>query len=164
MMKKAAIFAAAIALVLSLAACGNRDGKNDGSNSNTGGTNNNSTLGTAGNNGSTGSGGVTNNGGGTAGDSGLGTGSNSGTGTTDNTRMGGNATRSAGSNTANNAGRSIGGDVRGAVDDMGHAVDDLLDIGNNSRAAGMTSFERMLENARVHDVDGVLTDGENTRW
>ena len=25
-----------------------------------------------------------------------------------------------------------------------------------------TSFQQMLENARVHDSDGILTDGENS--
>lgn len=27
-----------------------------------------------------------------------------------------------------------------------------------------TSFEKMLENAKVHDRDGRLLDGENARW
>ena len=27
-----------------------------------------------------------------------------------------------------------------------------------------TSFEKMLENAKVHDRDGNLLDGENARW
>ena len=46
---------------------------------------------------------------------------------------------------------------------MGRAVDDLLD-GGTTRSANMSSFEQMLDNARVHDTDGVLTDGENSRW
>ena len=42
-------------------------------------------------------------------------------------------------------------------------MDDVLD-GGAARGANMTSFQRMLDNARVHDTDGVLTDGENSRW
>ena len=105
-MKKAAIFAAAAALVLTLAACGTRDDKNNsGANSNAGGA---------------------------------------GSGMT-------------------NGGCSMGNAARDAVDGVERAVDDVLD-GGAARGANMTSFQRMLDNARVHDTDGVLTDGENSRW
>ena len=141
-MKRAAILAAAIALVLSLAACGNKDNKNNGTNGN--GTTNNETNGGGTNNNSAGSGSMNN---------GTGTGNNS---------TGNNA--AGNDNTGSGIGRSIGNGVRNAVDDMGRAVDDLMDGGRDSRAANMSSFQRMLENARVHDTDGILTDGENSRW
>lgn len=35
--------------------------------------------------------------------------------------------------------------------------------GSENRSTNSTSFQQMLENARVHDTDGVLTDGENAR-
>ena len=73
------------------------------------------------------------------------------------------------------------GDVGNAVGDVGDAVDDLLGGNNanhnntannstnssntnNSKTVNPTSFQRMLDNARVHDQDGILTDGENSRW
>ena len=98
MKKKLAIFLTAAAMVLSLAACGNQDNKNNGAANN--GTTNNGTT----NNGTTNNG-TTNNG-------------TNNHGTTNN-----------GTNTANT-----------------------------------TSFQQMLDNARVHDRDGVLTDGENSTW
>ena len=51
-----------------------------------------------------------------------------------------------------------------AVGDAVDGVQDALDgnNANNSRTntANTTSFQQMLDNARVHDRDGVLTDGE----
>ena len=157
-MKKAVIFFAAAVLVLALAACGNRDnkngndntgvttngGQNSGSGTNSGsgangsaGTNSGSgfngnagaNMGTAGNNGSAGSGGVSN-----RGNSGL---------------NGNNSTDGSGDN-------SLANDARRAMDDVGGAVDDLLGTGENG-TAGRTSFQRMLDNAKVHDADGILT-------
>ena len=64
-------------------------------------------------------------------------------------------------------GRSrVGGDLRRAADSVGDAVTDLVDDGRNAlaRSTSATTFQRMLDNARVHDTDGVLTDGENSRW
>lgn len=88
--------------------------------------------------------------------SGMGTGTNSGT------------SSSTGTGTSSGAeSRSrVGSDLRRAADGVGDAVTDLVDDGRNalSRAASATTFERMLDNARVHDTDGVLTDGENSRW
>lgn len=158
-MKKAAILAAVMALVLSLAACGNKDNKTNGAGSNNNGTiGNNSTTGnngTAGNNGVTGNNGTVGNNGitgnnGTVGSNGI-TGNNSATG--NNSTVG---------NDLGNAGRSIVNGARSAADDMGRAVEDMFD--GNTRAASMSSFEQMLDNARVHDTDGILTDGENSRW
>ena len=80
----------------------------------------------------------------------------------------------------------IGG-VEDAVDDVGDAVGDLIGGNNGSSNGGMngggandapvgnnatgnatganaTSFQQMISNARVHDTDGVLTDGENSHW
>ncbi len=86
-------------------------------------------MGTAGNNGSAGSGGVSN-----RGNSGL---------------NGNNSTDGSGDN-------SLANDARRAMDDVGGAVDDLLGTGENG-TAGRTSFQRMLDNAKVHDADGILT-------
>ena len=38
-----------------------------------------------------------------------------------------------------------------------------LDLADYDSAANTTTFQRMLDNARVHDADGDLTDGENSR-
>ena len=77
----------------------------------------------------------------------------------------------------------IGG-VENAVDDIGNAVGDLIGGNNsshmnggntnaphtgnnasgNTTGANATSFQQMISNARVHDTDGVLTDGENSHW
>ena len=68
-----------------------------------------------------------------------------------------------GNNSTDRSGNSVGGDMRRAADDVGDAVDDLLGNGENA-TANRTSFQRMLDNARVHDADGILTDGENSQW
>ena len=78
-----------------------------------------------------------------------------------NTGSGGTS-QSDNGGTGSNEGGTVGGDLRGALDDAGRAVEDAAD--GVRHAAGMTSFERMLDNARVHDVDGILTDGENAAW
>lgn len=190
-MKKAALVAAALAMVLSLAACGNKDNntvndpaggsgttQNGGTGTNSG-TNANDN-GTANNNGST-----TGSGMGTGSDVGTGTGAGTGTasnttGTVDGagTGTGTGTTAGAGTGTAagtgNNTatsrsatGRStVGNDLRRAADDVGDAMTGLVEDGRSAVARGTstTSFQRMLDNARVHDVDGVLTDGENSRW
>ena len=37
--------------------------------------------------------------------------------------------------------------------------------GDNAKSrSDANSFPRRLDNARVHDTDGDLTDGENSRW
>ena len=179
-MKKAALVAAALAMVLSLAACGNKDNNtvNDPANgagtTQNGGTGTNSGTnanddGTASNNGSTvGSGMGTGSDVGTG--AGNGTGTGTGTGTTAGTGTGTGTTAGAGNNAATSrsaAGRStVGNDLRRAADDVGDAVTGLVEDGRSAVARGTstTSFQRMLDNARVHDVDGVLTDGENSRW
>lgn len=142
-MKKATVFAAALALLLSLAACGNQ-----GSN---GGQTNNGQTNSGENNGSlTDQNGGTNNG--TDGQT-----TRSWTGT-------GSYNGGAGSQTGTRG--TVGNDLRRAADGVGRAVEDAVDDGRDmlSRTASATTFERMLDNARVHDTDGVLTDGENSRW
>ena len=52
-----------------------------------------------------------------------------------------------------------GDDLHSAVDDVGSAVGDAVD-GVTEESVG---FRRMLDNARVHDRDGGLNDGENSR-
>ena len=68
-----------------------------------------------------------------------------------------------GNNSTDRSGNSVGCYMRRAADDVGDAVDDLLGNGENA-TANRTSFQRMLDNARVHDADGILTDGENSQW
>ena len=154
-MKRLALFALTAVMLFSLAACGcqasdTRPGTNGGTTNS--GTSNN--------------GGTANNSG--TGNNGTGSGANNGTA---NNRPG-TATRPGGN--------SIGDDLEDAVDDVGDAVGDMFDgedgIGgsmnggaaNNGTATddavNPTGFQRMLDNARVHDVDGILTDGENSRW
>jgi len=189
-MKKATIFAAALALVLSLAACGNRDNgsQTPGNQTNGSGTteNGSSTSGSS-TNGNNSSG---NNGGSTNGETGSGTGSGS-TGSGSSNGTGGNVSgsltdpnagndigtgtgtgtgtdNSTGAGSADGQSRSrVGSDLRRAADSVGDAVSDMVDGGRNalSRVASAdTTFEQMLDNARVHDTDGVLADGENSRW
>ncbi|MBD5150095.1 MAG: hypothetical protein HDT18_06920 [Oscillibacter sp.] len=186
-MKKAALVAAALAMVLSLAACGNKDNNmvNDPANGNgttqNGGTGTNSGTnandnGTANNNGSstgsglgTGSDVGTGTGAGTGTASGNNAGTNNGTGTGTGTGTtagsGTGAAAGAGNNTATSR-SAVGNDLRRAADNVGDAVTGLVEDGRSAVARGTstTSFQRMLDNARVHDVDGVLTDGENSRW
>ena len=180
-MKKAALVAAALAMVLSLAACGNKDNntvndpaggngttQNNGTGTN-GGTNANDN-GTANNNGSS-----TGSGMGTGSDVGTGTGAGTGTaagntaGTGNGAGTGTGTGTTAGAGTGNNTATSrstVGNDLRRGLDDVGDAVTGLVEDGRSAVARGTstTSFQRMLDNARVHDVDGVLTDGENSRW
>lgn len=151
-MKKAALIAAALTMVLTLAACGNMDKNDSGSGTALGGAN--GTSGINGTNDVSGTGGV-----------------NGTNGVSSTTGVNGSATRSsrngtaANGSTANSRG-TVGGDLRRAADDVGDAVTKLADDGRDmvARSTGATSFERMLDNARVHDTDGVLADGENSRW
>ena len=41
--------------------------------------------------------------------------------------------------------------------------DDGMATGGGTAGAGGDSYEQMLENGRVHDTDGILTDGENSQ-
>ena len=163
-MRKATVFAAALALVLSLAACGNQD-NNGGQAGNPNGTNNGQT-----NSGQTGNGAEDNNGSLTDQNGGAGmdgqttrswTGGSAGTGTGDDSQ-----TRSWTGGANSGARSTVGNDLQRAADGVGNAVEDAMDDGRDmlSRTASATTFERMLDNARVHDTDGVLTDGENSRW
>lgn len=131
-MKKTAVFAAAAALVLSLAACGGQGDKNQN--------------GAAGGADQGVNGGVTN--GSTSSDNGV------------------NANDSARSNTRS----SVGSDVRRGLDDVGDAVEDMWDGGRRAvddaarGMAGSTTFQRMLDNARVTDVDGNMDGSASGRW
>lgn len=115
-MKKAAIFAAAAALALSLTACGGQEN-------------------------------------GTA-DQGVNGGVNANDSARDGTR----------------ARSSVGSDVRRGLDSMGDAVEDMWDGGRRAvddaarGAAGATSFQQMLDNARVTDVDGNMDGSASGRW
>ncbi|MCI8679729.1 MAG: hypothetical protein HFF81_02975 [Oscillospiraceae bacterium] len=126
-MKKAAIFAAAAALALSLTACGGQENGTADQGVN---------------------GGVTN--GSTSSDNGV------------------NANDSARDGTR--ARSSVGSDVRRGLDSMGDAVEDMWDGGRRAvddaarGAAGTTSFQQMLDNARVTDVDGNMDGSASGRW
>lgn len=150
-MKRAAIFAAAAALVLSLAACGGQGDKNQSANGAGAGqsTANGSDAnapGTA--NGGSANGGITN--GSTSSDNGT------------------TANSSAGNDTRSRS--SLGSDVRRGLDDVGDAVEDIWDGGRNAvddmtrSRANTTSFQRMLDNARVTDVDGTMDGSGSGRW
>ncbi|MDE7219755.1 MAG: hypothetical protein K2O45_09065 [Oscillospiraceae bacterium] len=171
-MKKAALVAAALAMVLSLAACGNRDNRTPNDPANGNGTTENN--GTGMNNGSNSNNGMNDNG-----ITGSGTGTSAGSGTGSSIGTGSGAASGTGTGTGTNAGTStgtnsntspsgsgVGDDLRRAADDVGDAVTGLVDDGRSAVARGTstTTFQRMLDNARVHDVDGVLADGENSRW
>lgn len=151
-MKKAVLTAAALTMVLALAACGNMD-KNNSSNG--------TALGDA--NGTNGVSGTTD-GYGTNGVNGMNdvNGADGVNGSI--TRSNWNGAAANGSTASSRS--TAGGDLRRAADDVGSAVTRLAEDGRDmvARGTGATSFERMLDNARVHDRDGVLTDGENSRW
>ena len=58
--------------------------------------------------------------------------------------------------------------VKDAVDDVEKGADDMMDTAENAGDAmkrsveeGGVSYGEMLDNARVHDTDGDLTDHEN---
>ena len=87
------------------------------------------------------------------------------------------------------SGNGLAGDVENGLDDAGNAIGNgLNDVGeaitgnngatsgtNNGTNNGATSgtnngtvssgvpYDQMLDNGRVHDSDGFLTDGENSR-
>lgn len=166
-MKRFAMLIAVLALVMSLAACGCTD-KNA---PNSGTTQNGGSSGTTQNGGNSG-----NHGSSITGQPGM---NGSGNGMTGNN---GNAMNGGGMNNGTNGGGIIGG-MEDAVDNVGDAVDDLIGGNNggmnnsgvnnapagnhttgNNTGANATSFQQMISNARVHDTDGVLTDGENSHW
>lgn len=57
-------------------------------------------------------------------------------------------------------------DVKDGIDDVGDAITgDNTNTGTANRTRGTTggaTYEQMLRNARVHDRDGYLKDGENS--
>lgn len=111
--------AAAVLAVLLLAACGDRDNKNNGSNGNTAGS------------------GVTDH-----------------NGVTDNDGI-----------MDNNGITDHDGRDDSLMDDITGSNGTDNSAGDNARSrADTNSFQRMLDNARVHDTDGDLTDGENSTW
>ena len=61
---------------------------------------------------------------------------------------GGNAGDNGGAMNGGNSGNSTAGN----------------NASGNAADANATSFQQMISNARVHDTDGVLTDGENSHW
>ena len=169
-MKKAAILAAALAMVLTFAACGNRDNNDpdDRSDGNTVTDNN-------GVNGSndrtdpiTGNSSTNGNSSSTSRDPVTGSSGSSLTDDNDIIDQDDRDDRDGLDNADNSSmGRSrVGNDLRRAADGVGDAMTGLADAGRDAITGGTstTTFQRMLDNARVHDVDGVLADGENSRW
>lgn len=64
--------------------------------------------------------------------------------------------------------QDVGNGVKDAVDGVEQGVDDMTDTAENAGKAmkrsveeGGVSYGEMLDNARVHDTDGDLTDHEN---
>ena len=98
------------------------------------------------------------------GEAGAGTGSTSGStsGGSQNGASGGSG--EAGSNTG---GTAYSGGTGSLLEDAGDALkdgaNDVKDALDGSSKAGGVSFRQMVRNARVHDTDGDLTDGENSR-
>ena len=169
-MKKAAILAAALAMVLTFAACGNRDNNdpNDRPDDNTV-TDNNGVNGSNDRNDSITGNGSTNGNGSSTGRDPV-TGSNGGSLNGDNgiidqdDRDDRDGLDNAGDSSMSRS--RVGNDLRRAADDVGDAMTGLADAGRSAvtRGTSTTTFQRMLANARVHDTDGVLSDGENSRW
>lgn len=82
------------------------------------------------------------------------------------------ACRRSNNNTGSSAGDNMGqqndsgsSNNSTGTDDSGSLVQDAVDGAKNSARSfsrSMTGdFDRMMDNARVHDSDGILTDGEN---
>ena len=169
-MKKAAILAAALAMVLTFAACGNRDNNdpNDRPDDNTV-TDNNGVNGSNDRNDSITGNGSTNGNGSSTGRDPV-TGSNGGSLNGDNgiidqdDRDDRDGLDNAGDSSMSRS--RVGNDLRRAADSVGNAMTGLADAGRDAITGGTstTTFQRMLDNARVHDRDGVLADGENGRW
>ena len=79
------------------------------------------------------------------------------------------------------SGNGLAGDVENGLDDAGNAIGNGLNdvgeaiTGNNGATSGTNNgtnngtvssgvpYDQMLDNGRVHDSDGFLTDGENSR-
>lgn len=80
----------------------------------------------------------------------------------DQTHSGANSgvTDNSGTNGGGTNGTGNGGTDSGANSGTGNGT-----AGDNAKSrSDANSFQRMLDNARVHDTDGDLTDGENSRW
>ena len=104
------------------------------------------------------------------GESGAGTGSSSGSGSTSGSNSGGSQNGSSGGSgeAGSNTGGTANSDGTGSLlEDAGDALkdgaNDVKDALDGSSKAGGVSFRQMVRNARVHDTDGDLTDGENSR-
>ena len=92
------------------------------------------------------------------GEAGAGTGSTSGG--SQNGSSG--ASGEAGSNTGGTANSDgTGSLLEDAGDALKDGANDVKDALDGSSKAGGVSFRQMVRNARVHDTDGILTDGEN---
>lgn len=75
------------------------------------------------------------------------------------------------------SGNGLVGDVENGLNDAGNAIGNGLNdvgdaiTGNNGATSGTNNgtvssgvpYDQMLDNGRVHDSDGFLTDGENSR-
>ena len=158
MIKHLTLMLAAALLVFNLTACG-CSAKDSGNTGNTAagqettGTTNDSTSPNTG----------TSNG-----ESGAGTGGGSMTGG-QNTNGGSSGNSTSGTNgdsqNGSTGGNSLLDDAQNAVNNGIDNAQNALDGTNNAAKshAGGVSFQKMLENGRVHDRDGDLTDGENSR-
>lgn len=165
MKKTLAILSAMLLLVFSLTACGEKTGNNSGTDNQNTAQNqengqNTGDTGTAGNN-TAGSiiGGIA--GAGRDAANGMMGGTNNGTGVTDNSmaspsgRNTVNGKTSAYGNTNATANAQLRGNSRSVTGTQASA---------GTMLSGDEQYERMLANARVHDTDGFLLDGENPHY
>ena len=98
------------------------------------------------------------------GESGAGTGSTSGSNSGGSQNGSSSASGEAGSNTGGTANSDgTGSLLEDAGDALKDGANDVKDALDGSSKAGGVSFRQMVRNARVHDTDGDLTDGENSR-
>lgn len=91
-----------------------------------------------------------------------------GTGNSSGSAAGGESNGGSTSGTQNGTenGNSLVDDAQNAVNEGINDVQDALDGSSNTAknsSAGGVSFRQMMRNGRVHDTDGDLTDGENSR-
>jgi len=166
--KRLTLLLATALLVFGLTACGcsSKDSGNNGSavvGGETAGTQSDSASPNTGtSNGESGSGtGSSTNGENNSGTSGsANSGSGSGTGGSMNDGSGTSGSGSSGADSGN----SLLDDAQDAVDQGINNARNALDgtTGTTRNRAGGVSFQKMLENGRVHDRDGDLTDGENS--
>lgn len=92
---------------------------------------------------------------------GYNTGGNSNTGKSNNSSNNNGKSSNGKNGGKNSIGNNSGGNNRG--NDKGASAYDSLNPANGTAQTGV-SYDHMVDNGRVHDIDGDLTDGENSHW